>query len=148
MEFSVNGQDYISQRDLLIFDIANLTNASYPDAELANADGGILTIDAKEEYFRAALMPFPYGLQVCSSAHPSSLRFSPHPISPSVFPYGLQNWSLTTLSSDGISSDGQLLRPPLLHPSTLHCPPSTHHSLHSSSYQDPKTCQTIAIHSS
>ena len=85
MEFSVNGQDYISQRDLLIFDIANLTNASYPDAELANADGGILTIDAKEEYFRAALMPFPYGLQNWSLTTLSS-DASPQTISPSVFP--------------------------------------------------------------
>ena len=49
VEFSVNGQDYISQRDELIFSVQNLTNATGP----------VLRVNAREEIFRESLVPFP-----------------------------------------------------------------------------------------
>lgn len=49
VEFSVNGQDYISQSDRLVFDVTNLTNAT----------GGVLALTAKDEIFHRSLVPFP-----------------------------------------------------------------------------------------
>ena len=50
VEFSVNGQDYISQRDLFIFSARNLTNST---------PGGILKLSTKDTAFRESLVEFP-----------------------------------------------------------------------------------------
>ena len=49
VEFSVNGQDYISQRELLFFSIQNLTNETGP----------LLRVSAKEVLFRNSLVAYP-----------------------------------------------------------------------------------------
>ena len=38
VEFSVNGQNFVSQRDLVYFDATNLTNATHPETEITTAD--------------------------------------------------------------------------------------------------------------
>ena len=77
VEFSVNGQDYISQRELLVFDPINMTNASGP----------ILQISTKDPLFVRALVPYP------SELPNISLAFLPTIDQPRQDPYELTAYS-------------------------------------------------------